>query len=375
MPGQHVAGAAGGHARVAGRVHRDAAVGVGHERALALEDDRRRRSAAATRARSRGGGAAPRPRSSRRRRAISPGMRRHDGGRRSRRRSASRAPFVARRHRVQAVGVDDERARALADQLAHEGPRVAGPCPGPARARPRRAIPPGPARASIASLPSAPAVGEGSASVMASGRAAADDQRQRRRRRGDRDEAGAGAQARRRGAATAAPVLPGEPADHEHVAVVALVRGAGPRAETPPRRPPPRAGTAWASARATVARGMPMSATTSSPTWSQAGGSTCPCLGAANVTVQVACTAGHDTSPVSDGDAGRKVDGDHRDAGRAPRPGPASMARPTTPGAARSAGRCRAARPRSGPRAQHAARTAPPVLGSATSVSAPPERS
>ena len=46
---------------------------------------------------------------------------------------------------------------------------------------------------------------------------------------------------------------------------------------------------------------MPMSATTSSPTWSQAGGSTWPRLGAAKVTVTVALAAGQSTAPPSDG--------------------------------------------------------------------------
>jgi hypothetical protein len=44
-----------------------------------------------------------------------------------------------------------------------------------------------------------------------------------------------------------------------------------------------------------------MSATISSPTWSQAGERTWPYLGAAKVTVRAACTASQPSSPESEG--------------------------------------------------------------------------
>ena len=149
-----------------------------------------------------------------------------------------------------------------------------------------------------ASLSSAPVAVTGKASVISSGRPPATV-----------DSAGAGVatvtspapETRAPDAVRmAAPVLPTPPATTSTCPNVPLC--------APGFRTPYAFATSLCSAShsegplcASAAGGMPMSATARTPTWSEAGGSTCPYLGAAKVTVRSASTAGQPTSPPSEG--------------------------------------------------------------------------
>ena len=182
---------------------------------------------------------------------------------------------------------------------------------------------------------------------MASARAAATT-RQARLGRRDGHEPGPRAQRAARGE-HGGPRLPERARHDQHVPEVALVRARGGAAGRPRPRPGPRAGRATEHAAARLSAEMPMSATTSSPTWSQAGGSTWPRLGAPKVTVTVASAAGQSTRPAVGRHPGGQVDGDHRDARRRAGPRARRSPRARAP-SARPGGRCRAPRPRSGRR-------------------------
>ncbi len=76
-----------------------------------------------------------------------------------------------------------------------------------------------------------------------------------------------------------------------------------------------------------TAAGIPMSATTSRPHRSQAGGRTCPCFGAPNATVRAALSRPRQEAAVR-GEPRRDV---HRDDGRLRRPASSTIATPTSP--------------------------------------------